>query len=320
MTDRPSDRDSEEDAILDQLIRECRDKEPADGFARPDRDMISAYLMGTATEEQVKVVRSALARSEEFRREILEMAQDMDAVADLDLTVYDREAQQIPVPDLQELLRKKPEPIPVPAERVSFWTKLKKSWGRLIERRIPQLYAPAFAVAAVLAVVIMKTGWLTPDRGWSLVSKNMEQGLLVSNLTREAVGPRKDYSTPELAALAEFRFLLKFEAGQFLLDPVKERPEPPSVSRRILLRLVDRNDKMIQEFTEYVPIMKVGAVGRVTAWALGLPARNLYSLEMKSDTLTVRWTENMGFYGCVTFTYREQEGYRAVVGFTFDLR
>jgi anti-sigma factor RsiW len=170
MSDNSRNQESDEDAVLNELIRACREKERPKEFVRPDDDAITAYLMGTADEEQRKVVRSALTRSKEFRREILNMAQDMDALAELDLASYEKEAEQIPVPDLQEFVK----PIPVSTEPVSFWIRLKEFGGKLIELRIPQLYAPALASAAILAFVILQTGVFAPDKTWSLVNENME--------------------------------------------------------------------------------------------------------------------------------------------------
>ena len=192
-------------------------------------------------------------------------------------------------------------------------------------KRIPQVYAPALGVAALLLFVIIQTGIFAPGRKrvqWSLVSENMDPGLLVSKITREASegAPGKASPNAKEAALREFRYLLKYENNQFQLNPVEKRPEPPTPSRSILLRLVDEGGNIIQEFREHIPITQAKSSEYVMAWALGLPSRNLYSFEMRSDIVSVTWTKEMGSKGCVTFTYRDEDGYQAVQGFTLDLR
>ena len=319
MPDKHNSGNSDEDDMLNELIRASRE-EPVDRFVRPDGNAITAYLMGTATEEQKKAVKSALLQSKKFRREILNMAQDMDALASSELLTEKEDLQEIPVPDRQEFLERYGERIArATAEPVSLWVKVKGFWRRLTELRIPQVYAPAVAAAAVLVFVIIQTGIFAPDSTWSLVHENMEQGLLVPNVTR-ATESQKTYPTPELAALAKIRFLLKFEGGQFYQNPVEKRPEPPSPSRSILLRLVDSDNNIIQEFRENIPITKASSSEPVMAWALGLPQRNLYKIRMRSDTMAAKWTEDMGSHGCVTFSYFDEDGYRATVGFTLDLR
>lgn len=320
MPDKPHRRNSDEDGMLNELIRACRDKELSDRFVRPDGDAINAYLMGIVTEEQEKAVKSALAQSKQFRREILNMAPDMDALASSELLAEKEGLGKIPVPDRQEFLKRYGElTATAVAEPVSLLVRVKRFWGRLMELRIPQVLAPAVVAAAVLLFVIIQTGVLGPGRTWSLVQENMEQGLLISNITRAAES-RKAYSTPELAALAKIRFLLKFEGGQFHLNPVSERPQPSSPARGLLLLLVDSNANIIQEFREHVPATEAALSEPVMAWALGLPPRNLYTIKMRSDSMQVKWIESMGSYGCITFTYGDEDGYRATAGSTFDLR
>jgi len=317
MSDKPHNRNSDEDAILSKLIRASR-KKPAGGFVRPDGEAITVYLLGTATKEQEKAVKAALLQSAAFRQEILGMAEDMDALASPELLAEKKEAAKIAVPDRREFLARYGERIDTRDETESFWAKLKK-WG------IPQIYGPALAVAAVLAFVIIQTGIFAPGRKmvqWSLVSENMDPALLVSNITREASEGALGKASPNSkeAALREFRYLLKYENIQFQLNPVEKRPEPPFPSRSVLLRLIDVSDSPIQGFQAHIPIAQAGSSEPVIAWALGLPSRNLYSFEMPSDTVAVKWTKEMGSKGCVTFTYHDEGGYRAVAGFTFDLR
>jgi hypothetical protein len=315
MTDKSNNHLKDKDVILNKLIRASRKKEPLKEFVRPDPDAIVAYLMGTATQKQEKAITSALLQSESFRREMLEIAQDMDAVAELDLASYEEEAREISVPDLREYLE---EHVGRPDvdQRETFWESFQRFWAALTKLRIPQLYAPAAVAATLFTLVVIHLVTLTP---WSLVRKDMEPGFLVSNLTRTAES-EKYYLEPEQAALGKLRFLLEFKDGQFQLRQVKKRPPPALRSRIVVLLLIDSNDNLIQEFQANVPLTEPSSSEPVVAWAIGLPSRNLYNLKMKSDSVEVKWTQDMGSYGCVTFTYRHEEGHRAVLGFTFDFR
>ena len=316
MSDNTHNRDSDEDAVLNQLIRASRETESADGFVRPAEEAISAYLLGTATEEQRKAVRSALARSKQFRREILNMARDMEALADLDLTVYEQEAGQIPVP---EGIVVEPTPVSSWTRAKESWKGLKDFWAKLWELKIPQVYAPAVVVVAlVIRFGIFPPGGVEPMLGqWALSSEHLVHERLIWNGAKRGVESEKHYPDPEEAALAKIRFLLEYKDGQFHLRAPEEKLEPPSRSKSVVLRVLDSQNRLIEEFQVEVPIIDAEPV---TAWALGLPARNLYRLNVKSDIMEVMWTEDMGPYGCVTLTYRALEGYQAVAGFTLDLR
>ena len=315
MTDKSNNHVKDRDFILNKLIRASRKKEPLKEFVRPDPDAIAAYLMGTATQEQEEAIMSALLQSESFRREILEIAQDMDAVAELDLASYEKEAGEISVPDLRKYLEEDVGKADAD-QREAFWERFQRFWAALAKLRIPQVYAPAAVAATLLALVVIHLVTLTP---WSLVRKDMEPGFLVSNVTRTAES-EKYYSEPEEAALGKLRFLLEFTNGQFQLEPVDKRPPPLPYSKSVVLQLIDSDDNLMQEFQANVPRTEASSSEPVLAWAVGLPAMNLYSLEMKSGSMRVKWTEELGNHGCVTFTYRHEEGYRAVVGFTFDFR
>ena len=57
----------------------------SESFERPDSEIITAYLMGTASEKQKQIVRKVLLQSSTFRKEILQMAQDIEMLSDEDI-------------------------------------------------------------------------------------------------------------------------------------------------------------------------------------------------------------------------------------------
>lgn len=334
MSDMPNGEKA--DQRLDELIRACRGGEKAAGFVRPSGDAITAYLLGTATDDQKRAVNKALIHSKEFRREILEMSTDIEVLASMDLTPSEEDSQQVPVPSREEFEKQHKQDSPI-------LSKLKVFWERLVEFRIPQLYVPALATATVLILVAIQTTlYLTHKKPqaelervkkvevkgiahtlkWSLIPKQLDRGYLSSNVPRSAEsksGKNPAYSDPQEAASMEFGNLVKYEKGLFLFKPAVKKPEPISLSRSIVLRLVDSSGSLIQEFPAYVPVTRAGSSEPVTAWLLGLPSTNLYTVEMTSDTLNVLWTRGLDAKGCVTFTYFDGKKYRAVMGFTFDL-
>jgi hypothetical protein len=104
MNDIPRERPQKDDARLNGLIRAARDGDSK--FVRPDGDAITAYLMGTASEDQRKSMQEALVQSASFRREILCMAEDMAALEGLSHGDRMMEAPQAQVPSLDEFLKR----------------------------------------------------------------------------------------------------------------------------------------------------------------------------------------------------------------------
>jgi hypothetical protein len=332
MTDKSNNREDKDD-VLNKLIRAARKKEPGEGFVRPDADAITAYLMGATTKKQEEAVISALLQSESFRREILQMAQDMDELANIELPIQ----KEMVVPEHQGFLKKHEELIVTPIERESLWTKFKNFWTKPMEFRIPRLYAPVLAATIVVLLVITQTTMFLAHKTQppeltqpteqppllvtqlSLVSEKIDDpGELILNTTR-GTGSHMISDNPRDVALAIFRDLLHYENNKFQLVPSAKSPESSPLSHGIVLRLVDSAGITIRDFQAYTPMSKAELIEPVMAWILGLPLRNLSRINMVSDTVIVAWTQDMGTKGCVAFTYREKSGYRALAGYAFEV-
>jgi hypothetical protein len=341
MSQKSNIHNPDKDALLNELIRACWRDDSQSKFVRPSPDAITAYLMGTATKRQKKAVTKALSLSSAFCQEILEMAKDMDALENMELST----SEDITVPDRQEFMEKVAKRIIPVRKQQSFWVKLKAFWTKPFELRIPRLYAPALAAAVILALVIIQIPTYIAHKTYppvltqkperpnasipenksplllaqlSLVSEKTDPGELRLKNTR-GIGSRMVSDNPRDAALAVFRDVLNYQNNEFQLVPSAKSPEPSPLSHGIVLRLVDSTGITIRDFQAYIPVSKTESLEPVMAWVLGLPSRNLSRINMLSDTVLVAWTEDMGTKGCVTFTYHGKKGYGAVAGSTFDL-
>jgi hypothetical protein len=81
MTPKNNDKNDkiDETRALDNLIRAAGEKEPAK-FVRPSNEAIQAYLEGTANDNLRAEVQQAMLVSASFRKEIAELAQDIEYI------------------------------------------------------------------------------------------------------------------------------------------------------------------------------------------------------------------------------------------------
>jgi hypothetical protein len=309
------------DEILNNLIRWSREGEEI-GFERPGDDAIIAYLLGAATPREEKAVREALISSAAFRREILRMAQDMDALAHPDTLESKKKAVPTVTPGLAEFLRAKGESGPGLQPAGSFWDKLRT-------RRLFQAYIPAIATTIILVSIIVWTASLSEWAGGrpqpahpALETGGVEVDLLISKVTRDAAETMKEraYSTPREAALAELRLLVEHKEGRFHLRPPETRPQPVKPFRSVSLVLVDELRNEVGRFNVDIPSTGTIAPHGVQAWILTFPSRDLRTVDIPSDTTFLEWPSAMESRGCITLTYPYGDGYRAAVGFAFRLR
>jgi len=300
------DRNLNEEELLKKLIRMSREKS-VEEFVRPENDTITAYLMGSASDEQDEIVRKALIESSEFRSEILQLAQDIEKLNEKEEDVDKKNIEKIAVPEREEFLARFESP--------TIW---KKIW----QWRIPQFYAPALAAAAVIIFIVIPM--LPKGNGWNLVYESVESGLLISNITRESasIESKKSYLQAEQAALAGCRCLLKYEDSEFQLNPIDSILISSESDSTILLRLTDKDDALLSEYEILISKIEAETIDSNTAWALGLPSKKLLksSISIEKDTVSMIWPFDINTQGCITFTYKKDEGYRSLIGFTVDLR
>lgn len=328
MAEKPENHLSDEDALLNRLIRESR-AEPAPGFARPSQETILAYLVGTATAEQEKMIRKALLESRIFCDEILCMARDIESLDRECLLEQKKSPVGIAAPELAGFLRKHEPERNADAERGSFSSRL--LW-LLVPRRLVPIAASALAVLAFL-IVRMGTGPVpqiaetTPPSTapaevapitvalatWNPVDSALDPGYLESNITRGAETPQV-YSTAKEAAVAKIADLLESVEGKFRPKAIEKMRRPEGAYRTVMLTCNDVSGNRIKDVVAYIPSAADTTRPRITAWALTLPARNLYNLSMKSDTISVLFSKDMPADAFIVFTYAKDQEQRAIAG------
>ncbi|MCX5753167.1 MAG: hypothetical protein NTW97_05910 [Candidatus Krumholzibacteria bacterium] len=316
---------------MNRLIRESR-AEPAPGFTRPTQETILAYLMGTATAEQEKLVRKALLESRTFSDEILCMARDIESLDRERLLEQKKSPVGIAAPELADFLRRH-EPDREARATGSFLSRLQ--W-LLVPRRLVPIAASALAVLTFL-IVRMATGPVpqiaetTPPSTapvevapitvalatWNLVNSALDPGYLQSNITRGAETPQL-YSNAKEAAVAKIAYLLEPVKGGFRPKSIEKMQRPEGAYRTVMLICNDVSGNHIKDIVTYIPSVPSTARPRITAWALTLPARNLYNLPMKSDTITVLFSKDMPADACIVFTYAKDKEQKAIPGYSLE--
>jgi len=99
MTDKSSGQKQNGDETLDRLIRLAGEQDDP-GFQRPATETIQAYLLGFATPEQKKTMRTAMLRSTTFLHEIRELAEELEHIESPEVQ---RELAELPVSEKANL-------------------------------------------------------------------------------------------------------------------------------------------------------------------------------------------------------------------------
>ncbi len=329
---------------LDKLVASVSREVPQD-FVPPSEKCIRSYLLGKASEQQKSEMWSALNASPSFRRDILEMAQDLEVFAS---DVAAKEAAKLKLENVPNAISRLIEPKP----ELSILEKFQKYFT--LPRAIPAIASAALVLFVSLYTVQNfwpgstdpldtistqqppDTDELPADNGddattivepveppalskWALVSEEVDPGLLISMLPRDAStqASTKTYAAPDSAALAEFRFLLSFDDGEFKLQPEPKRPVVKQTSRTVQLTILDQDENLIREITAEIPVTD-STIATIEAWLLSLPSRTLYKVDMKRDTMTVRIDKKEIPKGGITFTYGSGNWFRSTLGFVFQ--
>ena len=329
MPDKPRDDLSDKQAFLNRLIRLAREQK-RDGFVRPDANSILGFLTGTGTEDQARAVRKALLQSEEFRREILDAAQDMESLDKADFHDQEREEPGIKAPDRTQFLqlhKRKAE-----RERSLFL-----AWPKLQWVLAPRRLVPAAVVGTALVTFLVARFALSPQFAhhdvssgavfpaipapatWSLVETEVDQGYLERNVTRGAES-RQHFLTANEAAYAEMAGLLETTEAGLQPRPVGRIARPKGASRPVLLICEDESRHYIRGVAAYIPLETDSVRIQATAWALVLPSRDLYMVPMTSDTMAVLCSKSMVTTACFAFTYPNAKEQRGIPGFSPEER
>jgi hypothetical protein len=240
------------------------------------------------------------------------LIQEVEELCSSDQALAETVAADIEVPDLGKFLAErqssnritKPAYIIQPASDKSLWT-------RLLDWRIPQLYAPVLAAAALAVIVIRSmlinhVGPAPAIAKLSLESQAVDAGALILNITRggnieetPAVS-----SQPREAALLAIAEVIKLGDSGLVVDTSITVQRYSPESRSVLLLVADSLGRTLGHFQASYPALSPQAIQTMTGWVLALPSRDLYTFAVTADTMSLVWTNEMGVMGCGTITYR----------------
>jgi len=300
-----------EDLILNELIRESRDKS-GESFIRPSDEDITAYLQGTASEDQESTIKQALIRSSEFRQEILEMTRDLEKIEEKEIESPKTDKADSVTPDYSAFMKERVESSLINLKSETFWKKL-------VKLRIPQLYVPAIAAAAILLIFIIPLF----DRPYNLnlVVKEIDKAKLIKLNLRES-GPKlyeKDFTLSQDAALASFREIIEYENKEFVFTDIKRPDTSYEGVSAIKIELIDDNNETIAAYEFNLPSNYADVSEVIEVWVLTLPSRALYSTMTSKSNIDIRWTEDMEMIGCITIVYQSEAGFRTIIMQAIDI-
>jgi hypothetical protein len=297
-----TDHERPHDELLNRLVRAAARREH-DDLVWPRADAVLAYLDGQANDDQREEIQSTLAHSPAFRRFLIDTAGDVAAITAPDsIDAYDT----VSVP--RHLRTGQSDRSHTLATRVRGWL------SRLFR---PPVLAPALAIAAVIAIAIITDplGIFRPQPQMLAIYQEVDPGRFVSTDTRGDSGE----VSPPTAAPSAFEAAVTAMANCVSLDILNDRfemhpPEhglrPDAEGRAIVLGLRDETGRDLVELAAQVPS---GISSNVEAWIIVPPDMSLWHMAMPSDAFDAQWQTRTteGTRGCVTFTYRTDDGYRA---------
>jgi hypothetical protein len=328
----PLDDNNDEEKLLNRLVRVLRVQD-GETIPHPTAQAIEAYLLGNSTGNQEEEIRNALILSASFRREILGMASDIAALTEK-LTI--EKFHKISVdetPDYNRFLKQDD-----PAAKTHFVVSGIRAINRLLGRRSRSADRPAFShylryatagLALTATMVILYFGSVQfGDRNginelamgeWER-GTTMDAGLFVSNTTRTSEKEQDIpiYSTSHLdAAEAEFMRLIRLEDGLWVIDSAGIGATNDRLSRQVYLRLIDDSEDCEHEFIANIPVREIERFPSIKAWILVIPSREIYSLDISTDSTVTQWNSTMDSTGYGIFTYEIDGKYEAVSGKAF---
>jgi hypothetical protein len=154
-------REREEGALL-RLLRAAIGKQ-GEGLSSVDEETLTAYVMGTANPAQSAAVHTALTKSADFRRQVLDLMQ----ISAGSFTAKERQAfEQATAPSLEEVRKL-------------------ASLGNELEQQVAAPAAPA------IMKPVLRRGWLEwALGGWAVTATVAACGLFVVMSRSTSVGPR----------------------------------------------------------------------------------------------------------------------------------
>jgi hypothetical protein len=299
---RHTDYEQPDDELLNRLVRAAARREH-DQVAWPRPDSVLAYLGGQETDAQRAEIQDTLAHSPAFRRFLIDTAGDVEVIAAPEMV---EKFNAVPVP--RHLLNGESDAGETFAMRFRSWL------SRLFR---PPVLAPVLAVTAVIAIAIITDplGVFRPQPQALAVYKEVDPGWFVRTTDK---GPGGEVETQAAAAsafdaaMASMPACIQYDipSNRFEMAPTASSAALDAHGRGLVLKLRDDAGNQLARLTAPIP---TEGIDNVEAWIIAPPDMRLWHVAMPSDAADVPWQAGVstGTVGCVTFTYRTDDGYRA---------
>lgn len=303
MSEQSDNKRTAREKALDRLVALAGQQLP-EPHNLPSREVVQAYALGEATEEQQGEVLRALEKSAAFRAELLEIMDDLESVTKVEaaehMALQPSEARS---GQMQEYIAQAPPP--------SLW-----KWLR--SRVQFKLLVPAAIASTAVSLFFLRPAEDIPS--WNVVPDPVDPGRLVSFELKgvdDADTLPQSYATSKDAALAAFRGALKLDGGRISVGYEYLRPSVSGSGRSLQLVLLGQQDSVLATYDVVLPQASISEPIYVQAWMLALPSLQLRWIEMTSDTLLVTRTQDFDGEGGITFAYQTDSGWVAVPPFVF---
>jgi len=310
-----------EDNILNKLILMSQDN-PKKLFERPDEKTISAYLLGNATESQKEVIHKAVLRSKPFKKEILDMIDDLEELKKNETQTENISRNLNEVPNYQNFLSKyeqKPD-IDNSNNRNSFWNKI------VDISKLKSFQVSVVAVAAIVILAIIPFNNFNDSQiaygEWTTFIEDVEPGLLITNQTRNVSLEQESFAfeKPLDAALDRFRSIVNYDKSGFAVDTNSFLSKPLNFEHEIVINCYNLSNNKSETINTSVPDLSSTKSEPVNVWFLELPNGSIYNYTLHSDSANIRWHVNMKSNGVITFTYLDSTKYKATTVYFIDLK
>jgi hypothetical protein len=302
----PNGTEMEEDPRLDAWIRAAR---------RPDEgsdvspEIVHAYLSGTATAEQKTLMRRALASSAEFRAQVLQMSEHLEALQTMDAV---QAYEQTVAPELQRQAQH---------DWMGAFQRAMEAVGDFFaELTTPRRLAfalPAAAAVVLLIVAVPRLGRL-PEIAPSGVTV-VDTQRFTGAATRGEATSHRDAADIELERNLVVRDgVVRLERGV----------APPTGSTGARVRLLAASGERLREIElpavagDETAFEQSVEAGDAVAWLLvlpdGAPRAELRQFPIPKSAFALRWPDGPR-RGVLTVTYPTPDGYASTPCVEIDL-
>jgi hypothetical protein len=283
--DGRSERLTEEELLTLSIQKAGHFDEPK--FVRPSAQCVANCVLGQATAEERTIMTKALLGSSAFRREMLQLLRDKALAEGETFGLDDSAMQATEVPEYLAFLRSMNAEPSGPV--------LRRTW----------LMPLAATLVLAASVLLLLKGTEQPDQTmsssqvtWRIDTEDLDPALLISDNMR-AVSPTDSvnvHSDARQAALNAFHGILEVDSTGLSINLALPQTKPPAEGKELLTLLApDGNIRA----TLRIPPEHEAVPGDLQAWAITLPSRHLYVLDVDSLPAVAPWPDATDSVSCV---------------------